>query len=235
METIDLHSALLAACSPVKHHCYADITDGHAAAGVLDGRALRADGRDLQLLLVSPVFEGSTVLERQRRVHAVLDPHIKSGRVHSVQMRCWTPDQWEQLGRPTDLGKPCTFASEADTSLPEPAPSRDLVLPPCTADATGNSPFAPAPHVSLEPSTPEAALDQPQHEVMVRSEPTLEMIVGHLREKSHTDARGKLPSVLDLEQASHSMLIQIVSPQRVPKQSWDATRRARRRAARLPS
>ena len=198
MDTIDLHDALLLACAPVKHHCYADITDGHAAAGVLDGRALRADGRDLQVLIVSPVFEGCTVLERQRLVNAVLDPHIKSGRVHSVQMRCWTPEQWEHQGRPTDLGKPCTFTSDPDPSLEGQGPG--LVLPSCTAGGLGDGTLPPDAEVSREPSSaipsPHKVApqpDQPQREAApTRPALTMEMILEHLREKSHTDALGGL-------------------------------------------
>ena len=62
-----LTAALQQACAPVHHLCYADITDGHAVAGALDGRAIRADGRDVQALIVSPCFEGQSAVERQQK------------------------------------------------------------------------------------------------------------------------------------------------------------------------
>ena len=94
-----LTAALRAACDPVLHLCYADVTDGHAKEGAKDGRAVRADGRDVQVLVVSSCFEGMGPLERQSQVNQVLSPHIISGGLHSVRMRCWTPSQWDSLGR----------------------------------------------------------------------------------------------------------------------------------------
>jgi acid stress-induced BolA-like protein IbaG/YrbA len=104
--------ALYAACAPVLHLCYADVTDGHAVAGALDGRAIHPDGRDVQLLIVSETFEGKTPLERQGVVNGVLHPYIVQGLLHSVQMRCWTSAQWERMGRPAHLGTPCSVTTE---------------------------------------------------------------------------------------------------------------------------
>eukprot|EP00587_Corethron_hystrix_P000475 CAMPEP_0113313788 /NCGR_PEP_ID=MMETSP0010_2-20120614/10080_1 /TAXON_ID=216773 ORGANISM="Corethron hystrix, Strain 308" /NCGR_SAMPLE_ID=MMETSP0010_2 /ASSEMBLY_ACC=CAM_ASM_000155 /LENGTH=92 /DNA_ID=CAMNT_0000169887 /DNA_START=263 /DNA_END=538 /DNA_ORIENTATION=- /assembly_acc=CAM_ASM_000155 len=49
---------LASALSPVTHLCISDVTDGHAAAGFLDGRALAAEGREALILAVSSRFEG---------------------------------------------------------------------------------------------------------------------------------------------------------------------------------
>ena len=72
-----LTAALRDACGPVEHLCYSDITDGHAVAGAKDGRAIRADGRDVQALIVSSRFEGQSALERQQLVNSVLGPTFK--------------------------------------------------------------------------------------------------------------------------------------------------------------
>ena len=37
------------ACAPLHYLCVTDVTDGHAIEGVKDGRALRADGRDIKV------------------------------------------------------------------------------------------------------------------------------------------------------------------------------------------
>jgi hypothetical protein len=48
-----IEDALRAALAPVHHLNVSDVTDGHAVEGVRDGRALRADGREILVLVVS--------------------------------------------------------------------------------------------------------------------------------------------------------------------------------------
>ena len=50
-----------------------DVTDGHAEEGFKDGRALRADGREILILVVAPAFEGMPLLDRQRAVNSALE------------------------------------------------------------------------------------------------------------------------------------------------------------------
>ena len=113
-----LTAALREACAPVLHLCYADCTDGHAVQGAEDGRAILAEGRDIRALVVSSCFEGQDALQRQQLVNRVLGPHVVSGRLHSVQMRCWTPAQWEKQGRPQNLGQPCFEEPGSPTLAP---------------------------------------------------------------------------------------------------------------------
>jgi acid stress-induced BolA-like protein IbaG/YrbA len=145
-------TALAQACDPVLHLCWADITDGHAVAGAKDGRALRADGRDVQALIVSSRFEGMSPIERQRHVNAVLDAHLVSGKLHSLQLRCWTPAQWERLGKPANLGKPCTQLNVPEAS----GAGGSLELPPCRApaDAPAAAAAASAPPAEASGSAP---------------------------------------------------------------------------------
>lgn len=77
-----------------------DVTDGHTAEGVKDGRALRADGLELMVICVSSCFEGLSGLERQQLVNDALGPELKTGKIHSVQMRCLTPEQWQVAAQP---------------------------------------------------------------------------------------------------------------------------------------
>ena len=63
---------LQAALAPIHHLAVTDVTDGHAVEGVKDGRALRADGREILVLVVSARFDGMTPIDRQRAVNAVL-------------------------------------------------------------------------------------------------------------------------------------------------------------------
>ena len=119
------------ACAPVHYLCVSDATDGHAAEGAEDGRALRADGRDLKVLVVSSRFSGMRGPARQQIVNAVLADSFKSGALHSLQMRCWTPEEWVAKGSPADLGAPCSYSSTDNAAVA----GQSLKLPGCTDDA----------------------------------------------------------------------------------------------------
>ena len=196
-----LTAALREACAPVLHLCYADCTDGHAVEGAKDGRAILAEGRDIKALVVSSCFEGQDALQRQQLVNRVLGPHVISGRLHSVQMRCWTPAQWEKQGRPQNLGQPCfeepgsptlaplsgdmgePLALQSCTAGPQPAPLTQV--PPGQPPLAQPPPPQPPPQTPSQPpsqtpsQTPPPASqrepDQSQREI------TAEMIVAHLQ------------------------------------------------------
>ena len=149
-------AALREACAPVLHLCYADCTDGHAVQGAEDGRAIRADGRDIKALVVSSCFEGQDALQRQQLVNRILGPHVISGRLHSVQLRCWTPAQWEKQGRPQNLGQPCFEQPGSPTLAPLSGDvGEPLALQSCTA---GPQP----PPSQLPPAQPPLAQLPPQ-------------------------------------------------------------------------
>jgi len=56
------------------------------------------DGSHVNLVVVSPAFEGLNPLKRQQLVYAVLQEQIASGVIHAVNMKTYTPQQWAQLG-----------------------------------------------------------------------------------------------------------------------------------------
>ena len=142
----DLERRLRQAFSPVTWLSLADVSDGHAVEGFKDGRALRADGRDLIVLVVTTLFEGMSPLERQRLVNGVLADELATGVVHSLQARCWTPQQWQRKGEPRAIAsqKGSTKAEPASPSSSpthvtatlhaSPPPHMNvLALPPCAA------------------------------------------------------------------------------------------------------
>ena len=198
-----LTAALREACAPVLHLCYADCTDGHAVQGAEDGRAIRADGRDIKALVVSSCFEGQDALQRQQLVNRILGPHVISGRLHSVQLRCWTPAQWEKQGRPQNLGQPCFEQPGSPTLAPLSGDvSEPLALQSCTA---GPQPpltqVPPALLTQLPPQPPPQPPLQPPSQTLPpqvsppasQREPdqspreiTAEMIVAHLQSQGET-------------------------------------------------
>ena len=52
------------------------------------------DGSKFEARVVSESFEGQSTLARHKRVYAVLDEHIRSGAIHALTIRAFTPDEW---------------------------------------------------------------------------------------------------------------------------------------------
>ena len=107
---IELYEASLRrAFHPVTWLRVSDKSDGHTTAGFEDGRALDADGLELHVLIVAECFQGRSPLARQQMVNSVLIDDLRSGRIHSVQMKCWTPAQWVSHQRWNAGGQPATL------------------------------------------------------------------------------------------------------------------------------
>lgn len=58
---------------------------------------LTGDGYQFQAVVVSDVFEGLMPLKRHQKVYAVLDEQIKSGDIHALSIKAYTPSEWEKL------------------------------------------------------------------------------------------------------------------------------------------
>lgn len=56
------------------------------------------DGSHVNLVVVSPAFQGLNPVKRQQLVYAVLQEQIASGVIHAVNMKTYTPQQWAQRG-----------------------------------------------------------------------------------------------------------------------------------------
>ncbi|OQR96202.1 hypothetical protein ACHHYP_16540 [Achlya hypogyna] len=51
-------------------------------------------GTKFSIIVVSPLFEGMGLLQRQRAVNDALKEEMSS--IHALQMKTWTPAQFEQ-------------------------------------------------------------------------------------------------------------------------------------------
>lgn len=51
------------------------------------------DGRHFQALIVSPAFEGKSLIKRHRMVYDILGEHIDADVLHAISMRTLTPEQ----------------------------------------------------------------------------------------------------------------------------------------------
>jgi len=55
------------------------------------------DGSHVNVVVVSPVFEGLSPVKKQQLVYAVLSEQIASGVIHAVNMKTYTPEQWAKV------------------------------------------------------------------------------------------------------------------------------------------
>ena len=55
------------------------------------------DGRHFEALVVSPEFEGKSLIERHRLVMATVNAEIQSDELHALSIKAYTPEQWAAL------------------------------------------------------------------------------------------------------------------------------------------
>ena len=54
---------------------------------------MEGDGCNCSAVVVSPFFEGLSLLQRQRIVLAVVSEEIKSGELHALSVKTYTPEE----------------------------------------------------------------------------------------------------------------------------------------------
>ncbi len=54
------------------------------------------DGTHFEAVIVSPEFEGKSLLERHKLVYEVLGEAMKE-RIHALSLKTYTPQQWESM------------------------------------------------------------------------------------------------------------------------------------------
>ena len=57
---------------------------------------VQADGSHYQVIVVSEQFADMSRVKQQQFVYGPLNEHIKSGALHAVTIKAYTPDQWER-------------------------------------------------------------------------------------------------------------------------------------------
>jgi acid stress-induced BolA-like protein IbaG/YrbA len=55
------------------------------------------DGHHFYATVVSPVFEGQSRVARQQLVYQILNEQIKSGELHAISFKTYTPEELEVL------------------------------------------------------------------------------------------------------------------------------------------
>ena len=52
------------------------------------------EGCNLSVVVVSDSFEGKTMVAEQKMVYATVNDYIKSGELHALTIKAYTPEEW---------------------------------------------------------------------------------------------------------------------------------------------
>ena len=56
--------------------------------------SVTADGTKYTAIVVSPEFEGKTMIAEQKMVYATVNEHLQSGAIHALTIKAYTPGEW---------------------------------------------------------------------------------------------------------------------------------------------
>jgi stress-induced morphogen len=65
---------------------------------LIETQDLTGGGDHWQLIIVSPAFEGKTLIEQHRLVNEALKEPMGDQRIHALSLKTFSPAQWEKLG-----------------------------------------------------------------------------------------------------------------------------------------
>ena len=54
------------------------------------------DGYHFQIKISAPIFDGKNTLARQKYVYQFLKDHIADGSLHAVEIKAYTPIEWDK-------------------------------------------------------------------------------------------------------------------------------------------
>jgi acid stress-induced BolA-like protein IbaG/YrbA len=52
------------------------------------------DGGKYTAIVVSPEFDGKTMIAEQKMVYATVNEYIHSGAIHALTIKAYTPEEW---------------------------------------------------------------------------------------------------------------------------------------------
>lgn len=56
---------------------------------------LESEGNHLTVTAIGELFEGKRAVQRQQQVYAILNKYIADGTIHAVNLRLYTPSEWQ--------------------------------------------------------------------------------------------------------------------------------------------
>ena len=58
---------------------------------------VQGEGNHYDITVIGSLFEGLRPVKKQQLVYAALGDHIADGTIHAVNIRTYTPSQWQEL------------------------------------------------------------------------------------------------------------------------------------------
>ncbi len=90
MESIfDKIKSQLEAAIPLEHFEVEDFSAGH------QHHAQHSGGAHIKALIVSPAFERLSLINRHKRIYAILEPLMQK-EIHALSMKTLTPREWAE-------------------------------------------------------------------------------------------------------------------------------------------
>ncbi|NOY73336.1 MAG: BolA/IbaG family iron-sulfur metabolism protein [Gammaproteobacteria bacterium] len=67
-------------------------------AGIVDAEVfVEGEGCNFTVVVVSHTFEGQSLLKKQKQVMATVAEQIRSGALHAIAVKAYTPDEWGEI------------------------------------------------------------------------------------------------------------------------------------------
>lgn len=80
-----------------------DFFSDQVEAAIPDSQAtITGDGSKFEALVISPAFEGQSTIKRHKMVYAVLNEPIKTGAIHALTIKAYTPEEWSKVQADTE-------------------------------------------------------------------------------------------------------------------------------------
>ena len=58
---------------------------------------ITGDGSKFEARIVSDEFADKSTINRHKMIYKVLDQHIRSGAIHALTIKAYTPEEWAQV------------------------------------------------------------------------------------------------------------------------------------------
>ena len=60
---------------------------------------ITGDGSKFEARIISDEFAEKSTINRHKMIYKVLDEHIRSGAIHALTIKAYTPEEWAQVER----------------------------------------------------------------------------------------------------------------------------------------
>ena len=67
-------------------------------AGISESQVIvTGESGKYEAIVISPEFEGKTMVKEHQMVYATVNEHIASGALHALSIKAYTPNEWDEI------------------------------------------------------------------------------------------------------------------------------------------